>query len=101
MATHNLATGEVGTNGVKTLTASTEDTVNFAGDPAYTEVIVPQDSPVGLWYTNNGTAATVNGAQCFYVPPGASDRRLSRSSGKGQVRLISSGAATYRVQEGD
>lgn len=104
MTNTTVAAGENGTPSLIALVASTVDTVTFTKDQRLIEVVHPGATADGIWYTNDGSTPTVGGKNCFFVPSGAVDSRepvLNDTTGRSpQIKLISSGTPTYRVQRG-
>lgn len=96
--TTTVAAGKVGSP-LLTLTADTAETVTFTDRiTGPIEVVVDGSNTDGVWYTNDGTVPTVGGANCYYVPPGWVDSRLSEAPDT--IKLISSGTPSVRVQVG-
>jgi hypothetical protein len=82
-----------------TLVAATEDTVNIGRD--CDKVRVYNDTgTAAIFFTTDGTAATVNGANCYRVPADAGAYTTVSVTGASntKVRLISSGTPTYSVE---
>lgn len=97
MATHTIATGEIGLHEV-TLSANTTDTVNIADDWKVAEII--SDGADDLYVTGDGSTPTVGGANTRRLPGGAvtvANIRLSPSNGA-VVKLKSAGTPTFSVQ---
>jgi hypothetical protein len=95
VANYTIASGNVGKYELS-LTANTEDIVDFPRDLSTVEVkCLTGTAPI---YVSFGTvAATVKGDQCYDVPPGTMVQIPVRTDGNTRVRLISSAAATYSV----
>jgi hypothetical protein len=93
VATHTVAADEIGAHS-KTLGANTVDTVNFADDVKQIEVV--SDGAAELYFTVDGTAPTVGGAKCYYLPAFGGAREVPVHTG-GTVKLISSGTPKYSV----
>lgn len=98
MAT-NVAAGKVGTPLI-TLTANTEEVISFADNIARVD-IVNAGATADLWASVDGSQAAVGGANCYYVPAGSVLTVGTVNAPSDQVRLISSGAPTVRVQRSD
>lgn len=82
-----------------TLTISTVDTVTLDRLAQHLSVI-SRDGTSEIWFTIDGSAPTVAGANCYYAGPAASSVIDIGSSAAGTVtvKLISSAAATFAVQ---
>lgn len=107
-----MATYDAGTTGTdtKTLTASTVDTVTFTNDVPRLVIMhasiydstAPTDT---IWGRADGQDPTVGGAGCFPIPANAQydlEPVLNDATNNlPMVKLISSGAAKYRVQRAD
>jgi hypothetical protein len=108
MATYDIASTEQGAY-EKTLAASTVDTITFVlatnkgargwvGPPKKFEVI--NEGTVGIYGTHDGTAPTVGGAGCWYIPPtsrGVVSVKDPDPDDEVVVKLISSGTPKYSV----
>jgi hypothetical protein len=96
MATVELGEGAVGAH-ERTLVASTADTVEFEEDLKTVE-IVNVDGAAAIYFTVDGSAPTVGGEGCGYLPATPCARVVtSRSPAKTIVRLISTGTPKYSV----
>lgn len=89
-----------------TLAASAEDTVTF---PAKIETapelfIWPSSSTTPVYFTVDGTAATVGGSNCYIVFPGTTAMPIipptTQYARATVVRLISAATCTYSITEG-
>jgi len=95
MATYTVAAGDFAVH-AKTLTADTEDIVDFPADLENVEVLVHSgDAPV--YFTVNRAAATVAGGNTDVVTAGSAVQVPVGTSGNTQVRLISAAACVYSV----
>jgi gentisate 1,2-dioxygenase len=94
MATYTVTTGKYAAH-AKTTTPNTEDTISFADDSSNVEILV--ESGADVYFSVDGTAATVAGDNTFFVRAGSSAQVPVWKSGAFQVRLISTGAAVYHV----
>lgn len=80
----------------KTLVANTVDKVSFVDDLSFVEVF--SDGAAAIYLTVDGSAPTVHGEDCYFLPATASVRKIE--AGRGQatvVQLISAGTPTYSV----
>ncbi len=108
MANYPLSNGAVGAH-AKVLTANTVDTVTFQagtpGTPGWSrmpkKVEVMSDGLADVYFTVDGSAPTVAGANCYRLPalPGSLVVPVQDSEPTDPVvvKLISTGAATYSV----
>lgn len=94
MATYTLAANVFAAH-AKSLAASTEDTVVFAWSASAVEVINPGTSPI--YFTVNGSPATVAGGTCHVVLPGSQVQVSVNGGAATKVRLISLASTTYHV----
>lgn len=85
-------------SGKVTLVATEEDVVTFARDCQSVE-LVNVDGPAEIWFTTDGSEATVGGKQCNYVPAvaGHSLEVEVRTAGPTEVHIISDGTPEYVV----
>lgn len=97
MATYTA--GTVGT-AVITTVASQVDTVNFGGDLNRIEVVHLSGTD-NVWYTLDGSTPAVNGDASYVVPPSSVDSREPQGGGATQLKLVSAGVVTLRVQRGN
>jgi hypothetical protein len=98
MASYSVADDELGVRD-KSLSADTMDTVTFERSCEYLEV-VNVSGTAAIWFTFDGTNATVAGAKCYRVPAAAGASRTVRTNSGGAdtvVKLISSGTPSYDV----
>jgi hypothetical protein len=99
MATYTVSAGTVGVY-VKTLVASTVDTVTFTDDISGIE-LGTSDGSAAIYFTVDGSTPTVGGANCYMIPAAANAYRTIFDSSFAQVgnvvKLISSGTPTYWV----
>lgn len=95
MTTHALGEGAVGAH-EETLVPNTEDRVKFAEDLRNVEVL-NLDEASAIYVTVDGSAPTVGGEDCIFLPPRSVRTLVSHSESNTEVRLISEGAATYSV----
>ena len=82
--------------------ASTAETATLNHAPAWV-TIVNRDGTNGIWYRLDGTAPTVAGADCFYLPPNQSATRANPQIDQNTcaVGLISTATPAYTVQVAD
>lgn len=83
----------------KTLVAATEDVVTFPRRVNIVEII--SDGAGDLFGTSDGSPATIDGPNCFRLPGGVISS-IEVSGGNESptvVRLISTAATTYSVQQ--
>lgn len=99
MASYTVEAGKIGVQ-AKTLAANTVDTVTFNDD--LDAVVVFSDGAAALYFTVDGTTPTIGGDNTYVLLKGvhAARRVLVPTSGDTVVKLISSGAPTYSVEEG-
>lgn len=97
MASHTIAADKVAKHAF-TLVASTADTVTISGASDKVEII--SDGTAAVYYSTNGTAATVAGAHCYLLPAGAIsvDVREYWDAADAVISLISAGTPTLSVQ---
>jgi hypothetical protein len=102
MATYTVAAGTVGAH-AKTLTANTEDTVEFDENISAARVLVlaaASGSTAPIYITGDGTAATVAGARTHALPAVAgAEAVIELDPGVDDIHLISAGAHTYSVEK--
>lgn len=101
MAAYEIEADKVGAY-AKTLKAETVDTVTVKSPSAFIELIT--DGSALIYFTLDGTAPTVGGANCYVLPAAASVREirtraseLANASGDLEVKLISAGTPEYHV----
>jgi hypothetical protein len=82
-----------------TLAASTVDTVTISRDAGSVRVYFDSGS-TPIFFTVDGSAPTVNGANCYRVPASAGASTSVDVTGVAPtvVKLISSGTPTYSVE---
>lgn len=101
MAT-TVPAGKVGTPLI-TLIANTEEVVSFTDNIGRVEVVSPATNTVDAWFSVDGSAASVAGAGCYYLPAGSvvalETVNIQTGGTFDQVRLISTGTPTVRVQQ--
>lgn len=95
MTAYAVAAGKVAVHD-KALVAATADTVFFADDPAYVEVVT--DGTAAIYVTVDASAPTVSGDNTYKVPAVAGRYPIRHWRPGGVVKLISSGTPTYSVQ---
>ena len=96
MASHTIADGEWGIHNV-TLTAGAEDTFTFPDDVTEVEVL-SHDGAATIYFTVDGTAATITGRHCRILPAAVSSVTAEPpTAGPTVVRVISSGTPTISV----
>ena len=96
MTVVKLAEGAVGAH-EHVLAANTADTIEFAEDLKRVE-IVNVNGAGAIYFTVDGSAPTVGGEGCGYLPASACSRIVtSRSPEKTIVRLISAVPVKYSV----
>lgn len=95
MASYTMATGDKAAH--HSLVAATVDTVTMANDFDQVEVL-NRDGAAEIYFTVDGSAPTVGGANCQVLPAciGAAICGVA-SSGNTVVRLISAGTPAYSV----
>lgn len=96
MASFQVPAGAIAVHD-KTLVANVADTVTFADDCSQIEVT--SDGAAALYFTTDGTTATVGGSHCYELPAGAASSltvEALRPSGS-VVSLISTGTPKYSV----
>lgn len=100
MATHKVSRDAIGSY-EHALTADTVDTVEFASNLAAVEVV--SDGAAAIYFTIDGDAPTIKGADCFYLPGGAICSRAvaSKKNQATVVRLISVGTPIYSVAKAE
>lgn len=92
-----MTTKSVNTCTHLTLTANTADTVTIAAGYKYVEVR-NRDATNDVFFTVNGTTATVAGDDCYHVfPKTAVSVRVPKQGFTTAVSVISSGASAYSV----
>lgn len=96
MSVHKVAPGAVGAHEL-TLAANASDTIEFASNLANVEVV--SDGTAAVYFTVDGGAPSVKGADCFYLPAGSACSREveSKTNQPTIVQLISVGTPTYSV----
>lgn len=94
MATYAVAEDAVAVHD-KTLVASTVDTVTFHDTPRAVAII--SDGADEIYFTVDGTAPTVGGANTYKIPALPAQRVINAVSGQ-PVKLISAGTPTYDVE---
>lgn len=95
MAAYPVTAGQKATHQV--LVAATVDVVNLAVQVDEIEV-VNRDGAAEIYFTVDGSAPTVGGANCFVLPAGVGSATVGVSaSGNTVVKLISSGTPAYSV----
>jgi hypothetical protein len=98
MTNYAVTKDDVAAHG-KTLSANTEDVVTFAKLPRFVEVVI-HAATAPVFVTIDGTAAIVNGSRCIVLAAVAGNtKRFTMPPNQQRVRLISSAAATYSVQQ--
>jgi hypothetical protein len=97
VATYTVPAGDVGVH-VKTLVASTVDTVTFtSADLAEVEVLTNGAADIYVTFGSTKTP-TVAGTQCWRIPADTVSAVLPvHTSGDTVVKLISAGTPTYSV----
>jgi hypothetical protein len=96
LATHTVPSSRVGVHGI-TLTANTEEIINFADDVSTLEIL-SMDGASPIYFTVNGTAATVGGSHTRVLPAAVCSVVISpTSSDPTSVSLISAGTPTVSV----
>lgn len=98
MATHAVASGEVGAHAVL-LTASTIETFTFAGGLGRATV-VSHDGAAALYFTTDGTDPTVGGSHCWVMPAAIGTVTVAVPGSGTTIKVISAGAPTLSVQRG-
>lgn len=96
MAEHKVADGAVGVSEI-TLAPGVEEVVVYAENLAAVEVF--SNGTAAVYFTVDGEAPTVKGADCWTLPEGSEKAREVESK-KNQgtvVRLISAGSPTVNV----
>lgn len=93
MASYSVTTGTRSAH-AKLLVANTADTVTFADNVYYVEIL--SDGAAAMYVRADGTAAVVAAAGTVVLPAGVVSRYVLRTNGN-VVSLISSGAPTYSV----
>jgi len=87
--------GQIGSYGL-TLTASTVTEVDFVDDVDAVEIIT--DGAAAVYATVDGSAPTVGGGNCYYLPAVAGSKEIHPpTSGGTVVKLISAGTPTVGV----
>ncbi|MEU9498236.1 hypothetical protein [Streptomyces sp. NPDC048196] len=99
MATHTVASGEVGAHAL-TLTANTIETVAFEGGLG-TVTVLSHDGASPVYFTTDGTTPTVAGSHCWCVPAAIGAVTVPVSTyGPNSIKAISAGTPTISVQRG-
>jgi hypothetical protein len=94
VASYTVASGLIACHD-KVLTASTVDTVDFAEDTEYVEIVSSGDAKI--YVSADGSTPTVSGGNTYVVPAVACARTFRHWKPDGVVKLISSGTPTYSV----
>lgn len=96
---YDIQPSQVAAHGI-TLTANTVETVTFEYWPHVVEVV--SDGAAEVYYTIDGSAPTVGGANCFRLPatPCVDSRSLEHTVGTVTIKLISAGTPKVSVQKG-
>lgn len=90
-----VQTGKIGAYGI-TLSAGQVSEVDFVDDVDVVEVIT--DGAAAVYATVDGSAPTVGGSNCYYLPAVAGSKEIHPpTSGGTVVKLISSGTPTVGV----
>lgn len=96
MATHTIASGQVGKHEI-TLTADTVETVVFEGGLGRATVL-SHDGAAAVYFTTDGTEPSVAGSNCWVVPAAIGALTVPvRSSGPNTVKVVSEGTPTISV----
>lgn len=100
MATSEIVRGQIAVHN-KTLVASTADTVTWADEVQFADVI--SDGTADVYVATDGNPATVHGANCHRIPAPTTASPVSRRVDVtgGTLSLISSGAVAYSVESVD
>lgn len=99
MSAYTIESGERAVHG-KQLAAGVADTVEIADGSEGLGIL--SDGSGDLYFSLDGTAATIEGAHCYLLPEDASSVTLAVSLAPGaSVALISAAAMTYSVVLGD
>lgn len=97
MASYEVAERKIGAY-VKTLAATTVDTVTFNDDCESVEV--RSNGAAAIYYTVDGSTPTVGGSNCYELPAIPSARAVGvPTAGKTVVKLISPGTPEYSVSK--
>lgn len=109
MASYTVAIGDKGVH-AKVLAANVVDTVSWpvgaTGTPGWMKtpkaVEVLTDGLADVYFTTDGSTPTVAGGNCYRVPVGSTSSLIAPvddtdPTDGAQVKLISTGAATYSV----
>lgn len=91
-----MAAVVVTTAKTQALVANTADTVTFNGGQAVCE-IVNLDATSAIWIRLDGTAATVEGAECIPIPANSSFRVPATPDIAVGISVISTGTPKYCV----
>lgn len=99
MANHTVDAGDIGVH-EQTLTATTVDTVTYADDLREVEVL-NVDGAAAIYLTTDGSAPTVGGEHCYFVPAiaGAARELRVHAPGATVVKLISAGTPKFSVSK--
>jgi hypothetical protein len=101
MPTHTLAAGEIAAHAMR-LTPNTVETVIFPDALVSVEIVA--DGAAAVYYTVNGAAPAVGGANTYLLPAGAVAVDVRNTVGNVDalttVKMISSGAPLVSVQQG-
>lgn len=102
MTAYSIAAGKLAAH-AKSLAANTEDIVSFAGNArtgSYRNVdILVHSGTAPVYFTTDGSTATVAGDNCYVVLPGNAAQVSPSLAGAGAIHLISAAAAVYSVSE--
>jgi hypothetical protein len=93
MASFTVAAGAIACHD-KTLGADTVDTVTFTDDVEW--VTVWSDGAAEMYFTFDGSAPTVSGANCYHLPAVPSRIEIESLS-ENVIKLISHGTPKYSI----
>ncbi len=98
MPDYTVSGTAIGKHGIA-LTANTESTVTFPDDVNTVEVACLSASTEPVWFTVNGTPATVAGDSAYFLFPGRNAARVDTRPRQAPtvVRMISASTATVSV----
>jgi hypothetical protein len=96
MAEHPVLADEIGVHEL-ILTPNTEEEIRFADDVDEVEIL-SHDGAAAVYFTVDGTAATVKGTTCRVLPASISSAMVQPpTAGPTTIRLISAGTPSVSV----